>query len=334
MRLDVLVAALDGVELHGDGSIEVDTIAPISRAGHGQLSFAVSNRYIAKVRASQASALVLPPSLAGCSGAAEIISSNPYLIYAKISQILYPGKAMPAGVADSACVEPSADIGAGCSIGQRTSIGANTRIGAGTVVETGCHIGDNVSIGKRCHIRPNVTILDHCLLGDDCRVQSGAVIGSDGFGYAPSPPGWEPIRQVGRVVIGNHVEIGANTTIDRGALDDTVIEDHVILDNLIQIAHNVRIGTGTAIAACVGIAGSTRIGSGCRIGGKSAIVGHVEIADNVELHATSFVTQSITEPGSYGSGTPLLRTPLWRRTYVRLSRLDDLARQVARLMSD
>ena len=192
-------------------------------------------------------------------------------------------------------------------------------------------IGEGSSIGHATRLFSNVTVTAGCVIGCNCRMQPGAVIGSEGFGYAPSATGWVRINQIGRVIIGDGVEIGANTTIDRGAIEDTVIGDGVILDNQIQVAHNVRIGDQTAIAGCVGIAGSTSIGKRCRIGGKSEIVGHLNIADNVTITAASFITQSIDEPGVFSSGMPQQENAVWRRNAARLSRLDELFKRVLRI---
>lgn len=210
-------------------------------------------------------------------------------------------------------------------------IGADTVVGERVVLEACCILGERVDIASDCRLFARVTLHDGCRLGQACRIQSGAVIGGEGFGYAPGADGWRAIHQTGGVRLGDRVHVGANTTIDRGAIDDTVIDSGVILDNQIQIAHNVRIGENTAIAGCVGIAGSTVIGKRCQIGGASNIVGHIRIADDVTLNAASLVTQSIDVPGRYGSGAPLQPVKRWRRTYVTLNKLDDLLARVRRL---
>jgi UDP-3-O-[3-hydroxymyristoyl] glucosamine N-acyltransferase len=210
-------------------------------------------------------------------------------------------------------------------------IEAGVSIGEHCVIGAGCFIGHDTLIGARSRLFAHVTIYHGCTLGAHCRVQSGTVIGGEGFGYARGPEGWQRINQVGGVVIGDRVEIGANTAIDRGAIGDTVIEEGVILDNLIQIAHNVRIGRNTAIAACTGIAGSANVGSECTIGGSVNINGHIHIVDKVHITATSFVIRSITEPGQYSSGMLLEKNSKWRRTAARLTQLDAMASKLRRL---
>lgn len=317
-----------GLTLRGNGDLEIDALAPVSSAGPSHLTFVVGRRYLKALCTTSAGAVIVPAELADDAPCSSLISDNPYLSYARASQLLYPEPLEKPGVAASALVAKTASLGDGVTIAANAVVEEGVTIGAGTFIGVGVHVGRNSSIGGHCVIKSHVTIAHDCVLGDRCRLQPGAVIGSDGFGYAPDKSGWVAIRQVGRVVIGDDVEIGANTTIDRGALADTVIEDGVILDNQIQIGHNVRLGKMTAIAACVGIAGSTTVGERCTIGGKSAIVGHLSIADNVHLTATSFVVRSITEPGSYSSGMPLQKTSLWRRTYSRLGRLEELARAI------
>ncbi len=325
MNLSALASALD-LEFHGDATRELDGLAPVSVASQSQLTFVVSPRYRDSLINTEAGAVIVPAALADLAPCDTLISNQPYASYAAASQLLYPEYRAPAGINDSAMIDADTTIAADASIAAGVVVEQGASIEAGAEIGAGCCIGRGVTIGRNTILKPRVTINNDCQIGARCRIQSGAVIGSDGFGYAPTASGWMAIRQVGRVVIGDDVEIGANTTIDRGALADTVIGDGVILDNQIQIAHNVVIGERTAIAACVGIAGSTVIGKNCTIGGKSAIVGHLTITDNVHLTATSFVTQSISESGSYSSGMPLLPTGQWRRLYTRLGQLDALFR--------
>lgn len=327
MQLRQLADSLD-LKLRGNGDLQIAALAPIADAGSSDLSFVVGPRYLKALRATGAGAVIVPPALVDEAPCSVLVSDNPYLSYARATHLLYPETVLTPGVAETAMVAPGATLGEGVTVLANAVIEEGVTIGAGSVIGVGVHVGRNSHIGEQCVIKTHVSIAHECLLGDRCRLQSGAVIGSDGFGYAPSKNGWVAIRQVGRVVIGNDVEIGANTTIDRGALADTIIEDGVILDNQIQIGHNVKLGKNTAIAACVGIAGSTTIGERCTIGGKTAIVGHLTITDDVHLTATSFVVRSITEAGSYSSGMPLQKTSLWRRTYSRLGRLEELARAI------
>lgn len=345
MKLEQLATSLQ-LKFSGEADAEVTHLADIhataadSSAGEvesassgtvsGALSFVTGKRYADALRASRATAVIVPEPMAELAPGNYLVSENPYLSYAEASQLLYPQIAS-AGVHTSAVVAASATIDRSASIGANAVIEAGATIGADCVIGASCVIGEGSSIGRGSCLFSNVTVTAGCVIGSDCRMQPGAVIGSEGFGYAPSPAGWVRINQVGRVVIGDRVEIGANTTIDRGAIEDTVIEDGVILDNQIQVAHNVRIGKHTAIAGCVGIAGSTRIGERCRIGGKSAIVGHLNIADNVTITAASFVTRSINEPGVFSSGMPQQESAVWRRNVARLSRLDELFKRVTRI---
>lgn len=329
MKLKQLADSL-GLVLKGDPDTRIDKLADIRTAGEGALSFVVGPRYRNDLLACKASAVIVPQEMADDAPCTCIVSPNPYLSYAQASQILHPFEPAIPGRSAGAHVASDADLHASVEIGANAVVASGASLAANCVVGAGSFIGESVSIGANCRIGPNVTICHGSRIGQNCRFQPGAVIGSDGFGFAPGPDGWVHIRQIGCVVIGNGVDVGANTTIDRGAIGDTVIGDGVILDNQIQIAHNVRIGEYTAIAGCVGIAGSTVIGKQCRIGGKTAIVGHITIADNVTLTATSFVSRSITEPGSYSSGMPLQKSSDWRRTFVRLTRLDELLKGVNR----
>jgi len=318
------------LELHGDPEHTVTRLAPIATASQHDLSFVVSPRYRDQLIASKAGAIIIPGSMAELAHGNYLVSANPYASYAKASWLLQPDTVPAAGIAESASIDASANVSASASVGAHSVIGANVTVGDDAIVGEQCVLSDNVKIGARTRLFSRVSIYPDCQLGEDCRVQSGAVIGSEGFGYA-FDKGWQAIHQTGRVLIGNKVHIGANTTIDRGAIDDTVIADGVILDNQIQIAHNVRIGENTAIAGCVGIAGSTIIGANCQIGGACNIVGHLSITDGVVLNATSYVSQSITEPGRYSSGMPLQRSSDWKRSFVILSKLNELLGRIRKL---
>ncbi len=333
MNLEQLANSLN-LQWSGDAAAEITHLADINstatQATPGSLSFVTGKRYADALKASRATAVIVPEGLADLAPGNHLISANPYLSYAEASQILYP-QPQPSGLHVSAVIADSASVHSTASVGANVVIEADASIGAGCIIGAGCVIGEGSSIGAGTRLFSNVTVTEGCIIGRDCRMQPGAVIGSEGFGYAPSATAWVRINQVGRVVIGDGVEIGANTTIDRGAIEDTVIGDGVILDNQIQVAHNVKIGEQTAIAGCVGIAGSTTIGKACRIGGKSAIVGHLNIADNVTITAASFVTQSIDEPGVFSSGMPQQKNAEWRRNAARLSRLDELFKRVLRI---
>ena len=326
MKLKQLADHL-GLAVAGDPDVDITRIAEVHNATSGSLAFVVATRYADALRECKASAVILPEDMTDLAPCSYLISPDPYLSYAQASQIVHADAPPKIGISPSASVSPQADIDPTAEIGECVVVGAGARIGAGCVVGAGSCIEQDVVLGENCRLFANVTVGQGTKIGRDCRIQSGAVIGSEGFGYANKAGAWVRINQIGGVVIGDNVEIGANTTIDRGAIGDTVIGDGVILDNQIQIAHNVQIGEFTAIAGCVGIAGSTVIGSRCRIGGKTAIVGHIEIADNVVLTATSFVSRSIKEAGVYSSGMPLQKNRDWRKTFARLSRLDELFRK-------
>ena len=330
MILKELAAALD-IELQGNPEQPIITLAPIDSAGKDQLSFVVSARFAKALRKSTAGAVIVPDSLRNDAPGNCLISPNPYADYARASWILKPQVTPQAGIHESASIHDSATISPSASIGPFVTIGARSVIGDNAVVQSHCIVGEGVTIGRGCYLFARVTLYDNVVMGKFCRIQSGAVVGSEGFGYALASQGWQQIQQTGGVILGNKVHVGANTTIDCGALDPTVIEDGVILDNQIQIAHNVRIGENTAIAGCVGIAGSTQIGAHCQIGGACNIVGHLTISDRVVINAASLVSRSISTPGRYGSGTPLQPEHLWRRSFVNLGKIDELVRRVRKL---
>ena len=322
-RLDELVARLGG-EIEGDGSVVVHRIAALDDAGEGDLAFVASRKYLARASSSRASALIVPPQARDAVAGPRIVTDDPYLYFARAAQLFSPLPAPEPAVHRSASVlstvPVSAQIDAGVTIEQGVVLGDDVIIGAG------CHIGRGSRIGSGTRLAPRVTVYPDCVIGARCIIHSGAVIGSDGFGFARTADRqWVKIPQVGRVCIGDDVEIGANTTIDRGALGDTVIGDGCKLDNQIQIAHNVHIGEHTAIAGCVGIAGSTRIGRRCQIGGQAGIIGHLEIADDVVISAGTLVSKSITRAGVYTANLPLQAHADWVRNFSHLRHLDALA---------
>ena len=320
-----------GGRVLGDAAVLIRQVATLEQAGAGQISFLANKKYRAQLEATQAAAVIVSEDDADACILPRLVCVNPYAAFARISAWLNPLPAVEAGIHPSAVVDTSAEIAPGVQIGAQAVIGAGVKIGANSVVMAGCVIGDGVTLGADCRLYPRVVVYHDCVIGDRLIAHSGAVIGADGFGLAWEAGRWLKIPQIGRVVIGDDVEIGANTTIDRGALDDTVIGFDVKLDNQIQVAHNVRIGDHTAIAGCVGIAGSTTIGKYCRIGGSAGIIGHLEIADNVEISAFSLVSKSIAEAGSYTGIFPLSRKEDWRKTAAQLRHLDDLAQRVKQL---
>ncbi len=325
------IAAQLGGRVLGNANVRVTQISTLERARENQISFLTNSKYRAQLASTKAGAVILGEEDADASGLPRIISDNPYAYFAKVSALLNPLPQVVAGVHPSAIVCDTAKIDKTACIEATAVIGAGVSIGAHSVVGAGCYVGDNVMIGNHVRLYPRVVIYHDCVIGDNLLAHSGVVIGGDGFGIAMDAGRWIKIPQIGRVVIGNDVEIGANTTIDRGALDDTVIEDGVKLDNQIQIAHNVRIGAHTAIAGCVGIAGSTTIGRYCLIGGSAGILGHLQIADRVEISAFSLIGKSIREAGSYTAIFPFSKTEEWRANAVHLRHLEELVKRVKTL---
>ncbi len=329
-RLSEIAAHLGGRVL-GDAGVRISQIATLEKAQPDQISFLTNSKYRAQLASTQAGAVILGEADADATGLPRIISDNAYAYFARVSALLNPLPEAKPGIHPGAFIGAGAAIDATASIAATAVIGEGARIGAYSVVGAGCCIGANVVIGSHARLYPRVVIYHGCVIGDNLIAHSGAVIGSDGFGFAMDAGRWIKIQQIGRVVIGNDVEIGANTTIDRGALDDTVIEDGVKLDNQIQVAHNVHIGAHTAIAGCVGIAGSTTIGRYCRIGGSAGILGHLQIADHVEIAAFTLIGKSIREAGSYAAIFPFAKSEDWRKNAVHLRHLDDLVQRVKTL---
>lgn len=330
ISLGELASQLD-VELVGDASCCITAVATLQTAGPGQISFLANSRYRRYLTSTQASAVILRrDDLDGCAVNA-LVSTNPYLTYARAATLLNPQAKQAVGVHPGAVVESSANIDPSAAIAANCHIGAGAHIAAGVEIGPGCAIGNGVSIAADSRLAANVSIADGVKIGRRVLIHSGAVIGSDGFGFAPDQGQWFKVPQLGSVIIGDDVEIGANTTIDRGALEDTVIEEGVKLDNQLQIAHNVRIGAHTAIAGATAIAGSTTIGKRCQIGGAVGIVGHLSIADDVHITAMSLVTGNIKQPGLYSSGTPLANNNQWRKNAARFGQLDDMARRLRAL---
>jgi UDP-3-O-[3-hydroxymyristoyl] glucosamine N-acyltransferase len=320
-----------GCELRGDPGIVVDHVASLSQAQPRSITFLANAKYAGQLAETRAGAVILDARAAAQSPVAVLIAANPHAIYARVAAILHPepplnpGVHPQANVAASAIVDPSAEVAAHASVGERARIGARCFIGPGTVIEHDAVIGDDVRLVAR------VVICREVRLGARCIVQPGAVIGGDGFGFAKDRSGWVKVPQVGTVVVGDDVEIGANTTIDRGALGDTIIEEGVKLDNLIMIAHNVQIGAHSALAACVAIAGSSVLGKRCVLGGRAGLTGHITLCDDTVVMGTSFISHSITKPGVYSSALPSEEAGTWRRIVGRLKRIDLLAKRVRTL---
>ncbi len=325
------IAARFGGQVIGDADTQVRQIGTLEHATAGQITFLSNAKYRMQLEHSNASAVILSRTDVDATAMPRIVCDNPYSYFAKLSAFLNPLPECIPGVHASAVIGKNASISPQAHIGPQVTIGDGTVIGAGTIVMAGCHIGEGVILGESTLLYPGVTVYHSCLIGNHVIAHSGVVIGADGFGMAWDDGKWLKIPQIGRVIIGDHVEIGANTTIDRGALDDTVIEEDVKLDNQIQIAHNVHIGAHTAIAGCVGIAGSASIGKYCRIGGSAGILGHLQIADHVEIASFTLIGKSITEPGTYTGIFPFSRNDEWRNNAVHLRHLGELVKRVKAL---
>jgi UDP-3-O-[3-hydroxymyristoyl] glucosamine N-acyltransferase len=328
--LEQIVARFGG-RVMGDPLVRVNQISTLERATAAEISFLTNSKYHAQLVSTAAGAVILGEADADATAIPRIISSNPYAYFAKVSALLNPLPVISPGVHSSAVVSGTAKIDPGASVAAMATIGEGVVIGAGSIIGEGCCIGDRVVIGAGVRLYPRVVIYHDCVIGDNLIAHSGVVIGADGFGIAMDEGRWIKIPQIGRVVIGRDVEIGANTTIDRGALDDTVIEEGVKLDNQIQIAHNVRIGAHTAIAGCVGIAGSTTIGKYCQIGGSAGILGHLKIADRVVIASFTLIGKSIREAGSYAAIFPFSKMEDWRKNAVHLRHLDTMSDRLKKL---
>ncbi len=319
--------------LRGDPAQAIDGVGTLAGAGPTQLSFLANPKYRGQLAQSAAGLVVMRAADADGHAGNVLVAADPYVAYARIAALFDETPAFDAGIHPSAAVDPAAEVDPGASIGPFVSVGAGSRIAAGARLGPGCVVGEDCEVGAGSVLVARVTLVRRVRLGRRVLVHPGAVLGADGFGIAlERAPGGEPhwikVPQLGGVRVGDDCEIGANTTIDRGALEDTVLEHDVRLDNQIQIAHNVRVGAHTAMAGCVAVAGSATIGRYCMIGGAAGIAGHLEICDRVVVTAMSLVTHSIREPGEYSSGTPLMDSRSWRRNAVRFKQLDALARRV------
>lgn len=320
-----------GGEIIGDPDVRVTRVATLENAGPATIAFLANERYLNQLPTTRAAAVILGPAAREATQVPRIVCENPYVYFARVSALLNPPRATSPGIHETAAVDAGATVHPGAEIGAYAVVSRGAQVGEGTVIGAGSYLGEDVEVGRATRIHALVAIYDGCILGDRVVVHSGAVIGADGFGIAFDEDHWVRVPQVGRVRIGNDVEIGASTTVDRGAMDDTVIEEGVKLDNQIQVAHNVRIGAHTAIAACTGIAGSVHIGRHCRIGGAVGIAGHVRIADHVEISGHTAVTKSIEKPGVYSGVYPFEPNREWRRNAAQLRHLAEIARRIAAL---
>lgn len=320
-----------GATLRGAADRTVHGLATLEEAGPEHLSFLVNPKYRKYLESTRAGALLLAPADAGAYAGDALLLANPYLAYAQLSHLFDPKPVPVAGVHATALVAPDASIHPSASIGAYAVIEAGARIEEGVTVGAQCFVGARSVIGEGGWLAPRVTLYHDVRIGKRVVIQSGAVIGGEGFGFANEKGAWHKIAQIGGVTIGDDVEIGANTTIDRGALADTLIGNGVKLDNQIMIAHNVQIGDHTAMAGCVGISGSTKIGRHCMIAGGVGMVGHIEVCDGVFVTGMTMVTRSIHEPGAYSSGTAMQPAPEWKKSVARIRQLDDLARRLQQM---
>ncbi len=320
-----------GTSFHGPQDRTIESAGTLASAKPDQLSFLANRAYTEQLANTHAGAVIVHPDHVDACPTAAIVSNNPYATWASALRLLNPPPKRQTGVHATAVVDDSAMVDSAAYIGPHCVIGSKARIGSGAVIGPHTIIEDAAEIGENAHLVGNVYVGPRCILGDRVIVHPGVVIGADGFGLAMDQGQWQKVPQLGRVVVGDDCEIGANTTIDRGALDDTQLGVDVRIDNQVQIAHNVQIGDHTAIAGCVGIAGSTHIGAYCMIAGASGIGGHLTIADQVVITAMSTVVTSIDQPGTYGSGIPAQPHQSWKRTLVRLTRLDEWAQRIKKL---
>jgi UDP-3-O-[3-hydroxymyristoyl] glucosamine N-acyltransferase len=322
------LAARFGCALHGDANVVITRVGTLSGAGPDAVTFLANPAYVRYLPSTHAAAVILEERHRAACPVAALVHDKPYLIYARVAALLHPPPAAVAGVHASAVVASSASIAATAQVDPHVVIGAGTSVGDGAVIGAGAVLGADVRIGAGTRIGPRVAVLDGVTVGARCIVHAGAVLGADGFGFAPSDGAWQKIPQVGAVVIGDDVEIGANTTIDRGAIEDTIVEDGVKIDNQVQIAHNVRVGAHTAIAAFAGIAGSTKIGRRCMIAGGVIVMNSLEVCDDVMFTFGSVVTKSVGAPGKYSGQLPAEPSARWQRNVARFRQLDSLAERL------
>ncbi|AMT87543.1 MULTISPECIES: UDP-3-O-(3-hydroxymyristoyl)glucosamine N-acyltransferase [Pseudomonas] len=330
IRLGQLAEHL-GATLRGDPETQITGLATLQEAGPAQLSFLANPQYRKYLAGSQAAALLLKEADAEGFAGNALVVPDPYLAYARISHLFDPKPRAATGIHPTAVIAEDAVVDPSASIGPFVVIEAGARIAAQVTLGAHCVVGARSEIGEGGWLAPRVTLYHDVRIGKRVVIQSGAVIGGEGFGFANEKGVWQKIAQIGGVTIGDDVEIGVNTAIDRGALADTVIGNGVKLDNQIQIAHNVQVGDHTAMAACVGISGSTKIGKHCMLAGGVGLVGHIDICDNVFLTGMTMVTHSITEPGAYSSGTAMQPAAEWRKSAARIRQLDDIARRLKQL---
>ncbi len=327
------LAGLLSLPFSGDPQRELRALASLESAGPGDLTFLAGRRHLPLLGTTRAGAVILHPEHADCCPADHLCSADPYLAFARATRLFDRSPAAPVGIHPAAVVDPHARVHPGAGVGPGAVVEAGAEVAAGAVLGAGVYLGHGSRVGAGTRVYPNACIYHDVIVGRQCVIHAQAVLGADGFGFARGSEGWEKIHQLGGVRIGDRVEIGALSAVDRGTLGHTVIEDGVIVDNLVQIGHNCRIGKNTAIAGCTGIAGSSIIGADCTLAGGVGVLGHLQICDGVHVTAMTMVTRSITEPGSYSSGTPMSATRTWKRNAVRFNQLEAIQRRLAALES-
>jgi len=325
------IAKKIGAVVKGDGQCEISSIATLADATSGQIAFLANSKYSAQLASTKASAIIVTQSEADKCQSNALIMDNPYMGYALVAQLLDTTPKPANQIHASAVIADDVIIGKGVTIGANAVIEAGVNLADGVSIGAGCFIGIAAQIGVNATIWSNVSIYHGVIIGEQCSVHANTVIGADGFGYANNKGSWVKIPQLGTVIIEDNVEIGASTTIDRGALGNTIIKSGVILDNQIQIAHNVIIGENTAIAACSVIAGSTEIGKNCVIAGLVGINGHIKVADGCVFTGMTMVTKAITSPGVYSSGMPCQPNKEWHKNNARVRKLESLTKRLSTL---
>jgi UDP-3-O-[3-hydroxymyristoyl] glucosamine N-acyltransferase len=325
------IATRLGGRLVGDGSVEIEQVGSLEHAGARQIAFLASSRYKARLAGTRAAAVVLAPEAESLTALPRIVSEQPYPYFARLSQLLNPSSAPVPGVDAAAQVSPDARIAPSARVEAGAVVGADAQIGERAWIGAGCFVGAGAAIGEDSRLHPSVVVYAGCRIGARAIVHSGAVIGADGFGMAAAEGRWIKVPQIGRVLIGDDVEIGANTTIDRGTVDDTVLEDGVKLDNQVQIGHNCHIGAHTAMAGCAGVAGSAVIGRRCTVGGAAVVLGHLSLCDDVHVSAATVISRSIRKPGTYTGMYPFDENAAWARNTALVRHLAELAERLGAL---
>ena len=325
------IAATLRLRLIGDDQCEIHGVGSLKRATPGQLSFLSNHAYIGQLPETKASAVIVEKGFADLCQTNVLLSDNPYVSFAQSTALFKTSQNLNDGIHDSAVIDKTAVVDKSVCIGPNVIVEADALIASGSVIGANSYVGEGAVIGKNCHLNNNVTIYHQVKLGESVIIHSGAVVGADGFGFAFNEEKYVKIYQLGSVLIGNNVEIGACTTIDRGTLEDTIIGEGVKIDNQVQIGHNCKVGKHSVICGCTGISGSVSIGEYCMFGGASGAVGHISITDKVQVSAMSLVSESITEPGVYSSGTWHMKTSAWKRNNIRFKQLDSISKRVREL---